>query len=134
MKKLFIITAITLQFIFYYGCSDDTVSEKKNIITRTSFEKFNDSLAIQIQIQDTTLTNNFADSLNFSVIPKVIYEMKPSNGALDFFLYDNLDSVIFFKRFTGYSWDTIKINYVPIRYVLRITDFAGLGFIKVARQ
>lgn len=136
MKKFFIVFPVILLLFALYSCSDDTTSStsKKNIVISYEKQQKNDTLILTFKYQDTAYTFIDTASLSqFDTIPKVIYEVSPSNGYVDFTLFNNADTV-FFKRFLPpYAGNTINLINIPNRYIFSLVSFTGSGSIKVVK-
>jgi hypothetical protein len=134
MKKIFIVLPAILLIFISFGCSDDSTSTQKNVVTITDIQRKPDTLSIYFDIQNTTFSmTDTASELQFSGIPKVIYEIRPTSGSGDFTLFNGLDSNIYYRYFTVFISDSNSLASVPWRYSFNLSNFTGNGRIKVVR-
>lgn len=133
MKKFPVYIAIFFIVTLYLGCSDNTVTQN---VTKKSLtynvRKVPDTLLIQFEAVDTNFTiDEIADNLQFNSNPKIFYEIKADTGYGNFALWNNLDTLLFYKMFGGYVSDTASLPDIPWKYRLQIYDLIGKGTIKV---
>ncbi|MFA5404001.1 MAG: hypothetical protein WC358_03600 [Ignavibacteria bacterium] len=135
MKKISIVLAVLFFIVIYYGCSDDTVTQQKNIVISTSVRIVPDTLEINVKAQDTTINFSSLDSnLQFANIPKIIYNINPTDGNGDIIFRDNSWTNIWSKHFTGYMNDSITLPQIPWMSYFTITNYTGTISIKVVRN
>jgi hypothetical protein len=134
MKKIFFVLPVIIFIFISVGCKDDSTSTQKSTVTTTNIQRKPDTLSIYIDIQNTTYSfSDSAANLQFTGIPKIIYEVRPTNGYGSLNLYNNLDSTIYYMYFTGFKSDSTTLSDIPLKYSFKITNFTGNGSIKVVR-
>ncbi|MCX6165215.1 MAG: hypothetical protein NTU73_10230 [Ignavibacteriae bacterium] len=136
MKKISLILSILFFIVIYYGCSDDTVTEqKKSSYISSSYVIMPDSINIFFFVRDSAVTFSRLDSnLQFTNIPKIIYNINPTNGSGDIILRNNLWENIYSKHFTGYMSDSSTLTAIPWLSYLTLTNYTGTLYIKVVRN
>lgn len=135
MKKILLGFSVLFFIVVYYGCSDDSVSEQKTVIDSRSYKIVPDTLDFQIKVENTTITVSRLDSnLQFTNIPKIIFDINPTNGGGDIILRNNIWGNIYTKHFTGYMSDSLTLSGIPWMSYFSITDYTGTLSIKLVRN
>lgn len=136
MKNISLVFSILFFIVIFYGCSDDSVTEqKKTGYISSKFIVQPNQMEIFFDVQDTTITFSRLDSnLNFTNVPKILFDIQPTNGSGDIILRKSDWTNIYSRHFTGYMNDSITLSDIPSMSYFTLVNFTGKLSINLIRN